>query len=271
MLFCWAIPPQLRCKCFTWCGTPIFWNLASLEYEHGQGLRGAMFPVLPEGRCLCISVAVVTHQVPFTPCLSTGAKGGIWGGWEPPWPASVPEGSSFAPVPAPLHGLSLTTRRVWEAVLFPGKIKFLHFWTYQRDCLCCWVIFSISNSIKIQTQVIDSGLESLKSWAFFTLPCRDTHNSINFFPFSKILPEVKRCPYGEKKSQIKMSMCQTMLTLSLKHCVYFFAETVLGLRVKCAIIKHWFTGMKDFFFCFKEMDFRQVMEQRKHSVTLVLC
>lgn len=64
-------------------------------------------------------------------------------------------------------------------------------------------------------------------------------------------------------------MCQAMQISSLKQCLYFFAEPALGL--KSHMYYNEFTGMKGFFFSFKEMDFRRVMEQNQHSTTLVLC
>lgn len=134
------------------------------------------------------------------------------------------------------------------------------------------MIFSISNSVRIQSKVICLRLESLKNAAFFHLLSPQTCNSIIFLPCSKILPEIKSCHDGDKKSwtevsalHIKPCRCHLLSTICTI-CIFFPEPRFLGLSQMCCNETLMHRNEGSWFFCCKETSFSTLMEEEKCSI-----
>lgn len=119
MLFSWAVPPQLHCKCSTDVGSQYSEIWPHLGMTMAKGWARTVFPVRRDA--WMSQLLLPDSRSPSPTWQSPGAGGGVWDEWEPPLPASIPEGSSCAAAAVHLHGLCLGTCRV-KAVLFPAEM-----------------------------------------------------------------------------------------------------------------------------------------------------
>lgn len=98
-----------------------------LNINMAKGWARALFLVLPGWGEMpgCLNCCCQRPDPLYLPVRAEGRNGGYWNvrmsELEPPLPACVPTGTSFAPVRVHLHSLSLRVCRV-KAVSFPCKL-----------------------------------------------------------------------------------------------------------------------------------------------------